>query len=124
MLDARDHLLADEAALVEVDAAELVHVGLVRERIAIDEVEAAARHAERDAVRLVDRGIDEFRAEIGRGLAGKMRRQHAAQPQRRQARVRIAQAIFGGRVAAPDREHAEDFGQVLDHRPWRAACRN
>jgi hypothetical protein len=30
VLDARDHLLADEAALVEVDAAELVHVGLVR----------------------------------------------------------------------------------------------
>ena len=53
MLDARDHLLADVAALVEIDAAELVHVGLVRKGVAIDEIEAAARHAERDAMRLV-----------------------------------------------------------------------
>ena len=87
VLHARDHLLADEAALVEVDAAELVHVGLVRERIAVDEVEAAARHAERDAVRLVGRGIEQLGAEVGRGLGGQVRRQHAAQPQRRQPRV-------------------------------------
>ncbi len=99
VLHARDHLLADEAALVEVDAAELVHVGLVRERIAVDEVEAAARDAERDAVRLVDRRLDQVRAEIGGGFARKMRRQHAAQPQRRKPRV----ARSTGRIRSPRR---------------------
>ena len=34
VLDAGDDLLADIAALVEIDAAELVHVGFVRERVA------------------------------------------------------------------------------------------
>ena len=68
MLDARHHLLADVAALVEIDAGELVHVGFVRESVAVDEVEPAARHAERDAVRLVGVGIDQLGAEIGGGL--------------------------------------------------------
>ena len=90
VFDARDHLLADEAALVEVDAAELVHVGLVRKGIAIDEVEAAARHAERDPMRLVGGRVEQLRAEVGRGLLGEVRREHAAQPERRQARVGIA----------------------------------
>ena len=84
---ARDDLLADEAALVEIDAVKLIHVGLVREGIAVDEVEPAARHAERDAVRFVVRGIDQLRAEIGGGLTGKMRRQHAAQAKLRQPRI-------------------------------------
>ena len=69
MLHARHDLLADIAALVEIDAVELVHVGFVRERVAIDEIESAARHAERDAVRLVGCGIDQRRAEIGGGFA-------------------------------------------------------
>ena len=86
MLHARHHLLADEAALVEVDAVELVHVGLVRERIAIDEVEAAARHAERDAVRLVVRGIDQRGAEIVGGLFRQVRRQHDARAPARAGR--------------------------------------
>ena len=53
MLDARHHFLPDIAALGEVDAVELVHVGLVREGIAVNEIEPAARHAERDAMRFV-----------------------------------------------------------------------
>ena len=53
MLDARDNLLSDVAAFVEIDAVELVHVGLVRECVAIDEIETAARHAERNAVGFV-----------------------------------------------------------------------
>ena len=68
MLHARHHLLADVAALVEIDAAELVHVGLVREGVAVDEIEPAARHAERDAVRLVGGCIHQLGAEIGRRL--------------------------------------------------------
>jgi len=63
VFDARDHLLADEAALVEVDAAKLVHVGLVREGIAIDEVEAAARYAECDPMRLVGGRVEQLRAD-------------------------------------------------------------
>ena len=77
MLDARHHLLADIAAFVEIDAGELVHVGLVRKGVAVDEVEPAARHAERNAVRLVGVRVDELRAEIGGRLGGQMRRQHA-----------------------------------------------
>src|SRR5579883_3438444 len=38
MLHARDHFLADEAALLEVDAAELVHIGFMREGIVVGEV--------------------------------------------------------------------------------------
>ena len=46
MLHPRHHLLADITALVEIDAVQAVHVGFVRKRVAIHEVEAAARHAE------------------------------------------------------------------------------
>ena len=97
MLHARHHLLADVAALVEIDAGELVHVGLVREGVAVDEVEPAARHAERDAMRLVGVRLDELGAEIGGGLLGEMRRQHDALAERGQPRVGIDQAVFGRR---------------------------
>ena len=40
-----------------------VHVGLVREGVAVDEIEPAARHAERDAVRLVGGAVDEVGAD-------------------------------------------------------------
>ena len=63
MLHARDDLLADIAALVEIDAGEAVHVGLVRKRIAVHEIEPAARHAERDAMGLVVGGIDQLGAD-------------------------------------------------------------
>ena len=115
MLHARHHFLADEAALVEIDAAELVHVGLVREGVAVDEIAAAARHAERDAMRLVVGGIDQRRAELGRGLA---RRDAAAIMQRHPSAGRrgsaIAQAESGRAGAVPDRQHAERLGQILD----------
>ena len=76
MLDARHHFLADEAALVEIDAAELVHVGLVREGVAVDEIRAAARHAERDAVRFVVGGARPASAPSSRAaLPREMRRQ-------------------------------------------------
>ena len=115
MLHARHHLLADIAALGEVDAAELVHVGLVGEGVAVAEIEAALRHAERDAVRLVIGGIDQRGAELGRGGRDEMRRQHHAQAERRQARIGKTQALFGRAGAVPGREHAEHRGKVLDH---------
>ena len=53
MLHARHHLLADVAALAEIDAGELVHVGVVGEGVAEGEVDAAFGDAERDAVGVV-----------------------------------------------------------------------
>jgi len=45
--------LSDVAALVEIDAVQAVHVGFVRKRVAIDEIEAAARNAGRDAMGVI-----------------------------------------------------------------------
>ena len=56
MLDARDDLLADKAALVEIDAMNEVEIGVVREGFAIGEVGAPLGNAERDAVGLVALG--------------------------------------------------------------------
>ena len=53
VLHARDHLLAHIAALGEIDAVELVHVGLMRIGVTIGEIEPAARDAEGNAVVLV-----------------------------------------------------------------------
>ena len=79
MLHARHHLLADIAALLEIDPVELVHVGLVREGVAVGEIESARRHAERDPVRLVGGGIDQFGPDRGRrGLRGRWQRCSAA----------------------------------------------
>src|SRR5947209_4040563 len=94
MLHARHDLLADEAALVEIDAMELVHVGLMRKRIAIHEIKAAARYPERDAVPLECGRRDQRGAEVGRRLGGEMRRQNDAMAERRQARIAIAQSVF------------------------------
>ena len=114
MLHARDDFLADIAAFGEIDAAELVHVGLVREGVAVAEIEAALRHAERYAMRLVLPGIDERGAELGRGCGGKMRRQHDAKPERRQPRIGVAETVLGRAAAIPGSEHAEYLGKVFD----------
>jgi hypothetical protein len=45
MLDAGNNLLTDEAAFVEIDAMELVHVAPVRKGVAIDEIHPAPRDA-------------------------------------------------------------------------------
>src|SRR5215475_9108481 len=65
MLHARYDFLAHIAALLEVDAAELVHVGLVREGLAVNEIKAAAWDSKRDTVRLVGARVDERGAELG-----------------------------------------------------------
>ena len=65
MLHARHHFLADIAAFGEIDTAELIHVGLVRKGVAVAEIRAAARNAERDAVRLVFARGDQRGAEFG-----------------------------------------------------------
>src|SRR5262249_21731465 len=65
LLDARNDLLADIAAFVEIDAVKLVHTGLVWERVAIDEVETATRHAVRDAMGFIVIRTAQPRADIG-----------------------------------------------------------
>ena len=63
MLHPRHHLLADITALVEIDAVQPVHVGLVRERVAIDEIETAARNARGDAMGVIGGAVDQLRAD-------------------------------------------------------------
>ncbi len=63
MLHPRHHFLADVTALVEIDAVQAVHVGLVRKRVAIHEVEPAARHAGGDAMRFIGGAVDQIRAD-------------------------------------------------------------
>ena len=63
VLHPRHHLLADIAALVEIDPVQAVHVGLVRERIAVHEVEAAAGNAAGDPMRIIGGAVDQFRAD-------------------------------------------------------------
>src|SRR5262249_48075944 len=45
---------------------------------------------------------------------GAMRRNHHAKSERRQARIDIAQALFGRAGAVPNCEHAENFREILD----------
>jgi hypothetical protein len=114
MLDTRDHLLPDIAALIEIDAAELVHVGFVRKGVAVGEIHAAARHAECDAVRLVGFGFGKGGAKIVGRFGRKLRRQHDPPSQRGKPRIRVAKAIFAVVGAVPDRHDAEHLRQVLD----------
>ena len=114
MLHARNHLLADEAALGKIDPAELVHVGLVRKRIAIAEIEPAARDCERNAMRLVRGRIGQLRANPGCRFADAMGREHAAAAQFGQAWVSVAQAVFPPACPVPDGHDAEHIGEILD----------
>src|SRR5204863_5179596 len=78
MLHPRHHFLPDIAALVEIDAVQPVHIGLMRERIAIHEVEPAARHAGRDTMRFVGSFVDEISADyIGYRLLQFLRHMNA-----------------------------------------------
>ena len=124
VLHARHHLLADIAAFFEIDAGELVHVGFVREGVAVGEIDPATRDAKRDAVRLVFVCLDQRRAKIGSGSSGEMRRQHHAHAERRQPRIGIAQANpvraalaqrgRAGGAAVPSGEHAQNCRQILN----------
>src|SRR5438105_14373232 len=66
MLHPRYHLLSDITALLEIDAVQAMHIGRVRERIAIHEVQTAARRAGGDAGCLVEAAVAELGAnEVG-----------------------------------------------------------
>ena len=84
MLHARHHLLADEAALLEVDAVQLIEHRLMREGVAESVVAAALGHAKRDAARVILILAGERAAEIGDiGVGGKQ----DAEPELRQPRI-------------------------------------
>ena len=72
MLHARHHLLADEAALLEVDAVQLIEHRLMREGVAESVVAAALGHAKRDAAGVILILAGERAAEIAEisALAG------------------------------------------------------
>ena len=53
MPHARDDLLADIAAFLEIDAVQQVEIGVMGKGVAVGEIDAALGHAERDAKRLV-----------------------------------------------------------------------
>ena len=48
-----DDFRPDIAAFFEIDAVQAVHVGFVRKRVAIGEIEAAARNARADPLRVI-----------------------------------------------------------------------
>ena len=104
MLHPRHHFLADITAFGEIDAAELIHVGLMREGVAVTEISAAPRHAKRDAVRFIVARIDQYRAELGCRFGGTMRWHQHAKPERRQPRIGIAQSVICRAAAVPRRE--------------------
>ena len=83
VLHARYHLLAIRAALGKIDPMKLVHVGFVGERVAICEIETAARYAKHDPMRLIVLRRHQGRVEIGGRLRGEIRRQHHAPSERR-----------------------------------------
>ena len=64
MLYARHDFLADIAALGEINAAELIHIGFMGKRVALGKVEAAGRHTERDAMCLIILDTRERGAEL------------------------------------------------------------
>ena len=114
MLHPRHHLLSDVAALVEIDAVQAVHVGFVRKRVAIHEIEAAARNAGRDAMGVIGCAIEQIRAnQIGDFL--REFRWHKNPPAERGI-ARIGERQIGRHrgPAIPRREHTEAVGEIFD----------
>ena len=114
MLHPRHHFLTDVTALVEIDAVQAVHVGLVRKRVAIDEVETAARHAAGDAMRFIGRRIGELRADQVGDLLRKLSGNQNPPAERGVAGIGEGKVGLHGGLAIPGREHAEAVGEILD----------
>ncbi len=114
MLHPRHHLLSDVTALVEIDAVQAVHVGFVRKRIAIHEVEAAARNAGGDAMGVIGCAIDQIRADqIGDFLCELLGDKNPP-AERGVARFGECQIGLYCKIAIPRREHAETVRQIFD----------
>ena len=124
MLHPRHHFLADIAALVEIDAVQAVHVGFVRKRVAIDEVEAAARNARGNAMRVIGRAVDQ----LGADQIGDLLREFLAAPGSASRAPRCAdrrrpdRASWRARRPRPPSRRGCRRG--FRPQPWRAACRS
>ena len=106
MLDPRNHFLPDEAAFPEIDAVQLVEIGVMREGVAVEKIHAALRHAERDAMRVVVVGVGACRAKVGGCVFRCVRRNQNPRAQARAAAGSAKDDALGGAaVAVPDREH-------------------
>ena len=100
MLHARDDFLADIAALAEIEPAEIVHVGVMREGVAKGEVAPDLGDTQTDAVGVIGRLVHFIRARTGeRGFFGEDR----APAERGEAGVGEDDAIDRRRLSAPER---------------------
>src|ERR1700730_4605424 len=109
MLHARNHLLPDVTALLEVDAVQAVHVGFVRKRIAIDKLKTAARNARGDAMSLIGGAIDQLGAnQIGDFLRELLRHKNAPS-ERCAARIGERQIRRHGGIAPPTQSLSDRF---------------
>ena len=114
MLHPRHHFLSDIAALVEIDAVQAVHIGLVRKRVAVHEIEPAARHACGDAMRLIGVTVDEVGADQVGHLLLQFFGNENAPAERIVARVGEGEIGLHGGLAVPYRQYAEAVGEVFD----------
>ena len=113
MLHPRYDFLPNVTALVEIDTMQAIHVGLVRKRVAIHEVQSAARNACSDAVRIISRTIDHFSADQVGGLLRESCGNKNAPAECGVARIGKRQIGFYGWLAVPHRKHAQTVGQIL-----------
>ncbi len=114
MLHPRHHFLSDVTALVEIDAVQAIHVGLMRKRVAIHEIEAAARGARTDAMGLIVGAVDEFGADQIGNLLLEFFGNEDTPAERVVARIGECKIRPHRGFAAPDRQHAEAVGEILD----------
>src|SRR6476646_4307689 len=104
MLHSRNHLLSDVAALLENDAMQAVHVGFVGKRIAIDEVQPAARNAGGDAMSLIGSAVEQLRADQVGGFLRECLGHKNTPAKGWVARIGECQIRGYGRLAVPGRE--------------------
>ena len=112
-VDAGHDLLSDVAALLEIDAVQMVEVGVVGKGVAVDEIDAALGHAEPDPVRGVAPG------RVGVGCGEDRARADHAPAEIGVARVAHDEIFRGRRRGAPHGGDAER-GRAIGDRHLRA----
>ena len=91
-----------------------IHVGFVRERVAIDEIHATARRAAGDAVRFIGIALADLRADRGCGFVDQIVRHEQPPAELRIARVFKGEIRLHRRHTIPHREHADLRRDVFD----------
>src|SRR6185437_9882607 len=114
MLHPRHNFLADITALVEIDTGEAVHIGFVREGIAIDEVETAAGRAYSNAVRLIGGAVDQLGTDQIGGLPREFGGNENAKAEIGVTWIGEGEIWLQCDIAIPYGEYAEAVGKVFD----------